>query len=74
LSLLSDYTLYSNLDASTGNYQEEGEFYQEEEEENLENYKGKIILLQSAKLTLSKALPHLFHAYDPISQFLLYKL
>ena len=53
--LFSDYTSYSNLDASTGDYQEEGEFYPEEEEENLENYQGKIILLQSAKLTLSKA-------------------
>jgi hypothetical protein len=55
LSIISDYTSYSNLDASTGDYQEEGEFYPEEEEENLENYQGKIILLQSAKLSLSKA-------------------
>jgi hypothetical protein len=41
--LLSDYTSYSNLDASTGKYQEEEGFYQEEEEENLENYQGKLI-------------------------------
>jgi hypothetical protein len=25
--------------------------------------------LQSAKLTMSKALPHLLYAYNPISQF-----
>jgi hypothetical protein len=53
--LLSDYTSYSNLDASTGDYQEEGEFYPEEEEENLENYQGKLIPLQSAKPSLGKA-------------------
>jgi hypothetical protein len=35
---LSDYTSYSNLDASTGEYPEEEGFYQEEEEEHLENY------------------------------------
>ena len=52
---MSDYTSYSNLDASTGEYQEEGEFYPEEEEENLENYQGKLIFLQSAKPSLGKA-------------------
>jgi hypothetical protein len=36
----------SNLDASTGEYPEEEGCYQEEEEENLENYQGKLILLQ----------------------------
>ena len=49
MNLLSDYTSYSNLDASTGEYQEEEGFYPEGEEENLENYQGKLILLQSAK-------------------------
>ena len=46
---------YSNLDASTGDYQEEEGYYQAEEEENLENYQGKLILLQSAKLLWGKA-------------------
>jgi hypothetical protein len=54
--LFSDYTSYSNLDASTGDYQEEEGFYPEAEGENLENYQGKIILLQSAQLFLGKAL------------------
>ena len=37
------------LDASTGEYQEEEGFYQEEEEENFDHYQGKLIFLQSAK-------------------------
>jgi hypothetical protein len=37
LELVSDYTSYSNLDASTGEYPEEEGCYQEEEEENFEN-------------------------------------
>jgi hypothetical protein len=53
--LFSDYTSYSNLDASTGDYQEEEGFYPEEEGKNLENYQGKLILLQSAKPSLGKA-------------------
>ena len=70
------YTSYSILDASTGDYQEEEVFYQEEGEENFDHHlnQGKIILLQSAKLTMSKALPHLLYAYDPISQFYLQAL
>ena len=55
MNWLSDYTSYSNLDASTGEYPEEEGYYQEEEEENLENYQGKLILLQSAKLLWGKA-------------------
>ena len=45
---------YSNLDASTGEYPEEEGCYQEEEE-NFENYQGKLIFLQSAKLYQSKS-------------------
>ena len=37
------------LDASTGEYQEEEGFYQEEEEENFDHYQGKLIFLQSAR-------------------------
>ena len=55
MNLLSDYTSYSNLDASTGEYQEEEGCYQEEEEENFDHYQGKLIFLQSAKLYQSKA-------------------
>ena len=33
------------LDASTGEYQEEEGFYQEEEEENFDHYQGKLIFL-----------------------------
>ena len=62
---------YSFIDASTGDYQEEEVFYQEEGEENFVHHlnQGKVILLQSEKLTMCKALPHLPYAYDPISQF-----
>ena len=49
MNWLSDHTSYSNLDASTGEYTEEEGCYQEEEEENFENYQGKLIFLQSAK-------------------------
>ena len=50
---------YSFIDASTGDYQEEEDFYQEEEE-NFYHYpnQGKLIFLQSAKLYKSKASPH----------------
>ena len=53
---------YSFIDASTGDYQEEEVFYQEEGEENFDHHpnQGKIILLQSAKLTMSKASPIYF--------------
>ena len=49
-------SLYSFIDASTGDYQEEGDFYQEEEE-NFDHYpnQGKLIFLQSAKLYQGKA-------------------
>ena len=45
MNWLSDYTSYSNLDASTGEYQEEEGCYQEEEEENFDHYQGKLIFL-----------------------------
>ena len=61
---------YLNLDASTGEYPEEEGCYQEEEEENFENYQGKLIFLQSAKpfgerhhesyLFLHKPIPSLY--------------
>ena len=39
---------YAFIDASTGDYQEEEVFYQEEEEENFDHYtnQGKLIFLQ----------------------------
>ena len=46
---------YLNLDASTGEYPEEEGCYQEEEEENFENYQGKLIFLQIAKPFWGKA-------------------
>ena len=52
---------YSFIDASTGDYQEE-EVYFQGEEDHFDQFpnQGKIILLQSAKLTMSKALPIYF--------------
>ena len=40
---------YSFIDASTGDYQEEEAFYQEEEEENFDHLtnQGKLIFLQA---------------------------
>ena len=64
------------LDASTEEYQEEEEVYFQGEEDHFDQFpnQGKIILLQSAKLTMSKALPHLLYAYDPTFPVLLYQL
>ena len=57
------YTSYSILDASTEEYQEEEEeVYFQGEEDHFDQFpnQGKIILLQSAKLTTSKASPIYF--------------
>ena len=45
---------YSCIDASTGDYQEEGIFYQEEEQENFDHItnQGKLLLIQD--ITMSK--------------------
>ena len=55
---------YSFIDASTGGYQEEEVFYQEEEPENFDHLtnQGKLIFLQSARLYKSKAPLLLFYA------------
>ena len=52
--------LYSYLDASTEEYAEEEEVYTQGEEDHFDQYntQGKLIPLQSAKLSKSKA-PHL---------------
>ena len=54
-------TSYPFLDASIEEYQEE-EVYFQGEEDQFDHFpnQGKIILLQSAKLTMSKALPIYF--------------
>ncbi len=75
--MLSDYTSYSNLDASTGEYQEEEGFYQEEEEENFDHYQGKLIFLKSAKPLWGKApliLPFLPQAYTKLLPYKFYLL
>ena len=50
--MLGDYISYSFLDASTGEYQEEEGFYQEEEEENFDhlNHQGKLTPMQALLL------------------------
>ena len=65
---------YSFIDASTGDYQEEEVFYQEEEQENFDHItnQGKLIFLQDNTLAKCKAhheqgIPHLFYVHDPIS-------
>ena len=65
------YVSYSFLDASDEEYQEEEEVYFQGEEDHFDQFpnQGKIMLLQSAKLTMSKALPHLFYVHDHISKF-----
>ena len=62
---------YLNLDASTGEYPEEEGCYQEEEEEQFENYQGKLIFLQSAKLYQSKAYSSFLMLHEPIPSFIL---
>ena len=42
IELVSNYTRIQNLDGSTGEYAEEEGCYQEEEEEQFENYQGKL--------------------------------
>ena len=46
---------YLNLDASTGEYPEEEGCYQEEEEEQFENYQGKLLPMQANILAKCKA-------------------
>lgn len=72
---------YSFIDASTGDYQEEEVFNQEEEEENFDQYTNqgklyscKLIFLLSAKLYKSKAPPLFTLCLMIPSQVLLYKL
>ena len=59
---------YSFIDASTGDYQEE-EVYLEEEEENFDQYtnQGKLIFLQSAK-PLGQGTMFLIFDYENPSQ------
>jgi hypothetical protein len=61
---------YSFIDASTGDYQEEEIFYQEEEEENFDHLtnQGKLIIFQNAKLYKSKASPHFILCLIVLSQ------
>ena len=55
---------YSFIDASTGDYQEEEVFYQEEEPENFDQYtnQGKLTLLQGSHVQSStRARHHYFY-------------
>jgi hypothetical protein len=51
---------YSFIDASTGDYQEEEVFYQEEEQENFDHLtnQGKLTLLQSSHVQSSTRARH----------------
>ena len=69
LELVSDYTSYSNLDASIGEYPEEEGCYPEEEEEQFENYQGKLIFLQVQSPTKDKALSSFLINHEPIPSF-----
>ena len=63
---------YSFIDASTGDYQEEEVFYQEEGEENFDHYpnQGKLLPMQVRLVQSStRARHHSFLPYDPIPSF-----
>ena len=68
---------YSFIDASTGDYQEEEVFYQEEEEEHFDHLtnQGKLLPMQDRFVQGStRARHHYILLYEPIPSFLLYKL
>ena len=63
---------YSFIDASTGDYQEEEVFYQEEEEEHFDHLtnQGKLLPMQARLVQSStRARHHYFLPYDPIPSF-----
>ena len=81
---------YSFIDASTGDYQEEEVFYQEEEQENFDHItnQGKLLPMQARLMktilvaslyscqvqSSTRARHHYILLYEPIPSFLLYKL
>jgi hypothetical protein len=63
---------YSFIDASTGDYQEEEVFYQEEEGEHFDHLtnQGKLTLLQGSLVQSStRARHHYILLYEPIPSF-----
>ena len=63
---------YSFIDASTGDYQEEEVFYQEEEQENFDHLtnQGKLLPMQDRLVQSStRARHHYILLYEPIPSF-----